>query len=220
MTPRHHPSEATLLAYGAGSLGEGLSLLVAGHLSFCPECRVNLAAAESLGGGLLEELAPVPLEAGARDRTLALIAREPAPAIVAPPPRVYRDPLIPAPLERYLGTGLDGIRWRMVVPGLAQSEIVPHDLLGSGSLRMLRIAKGKSLPRHGHTGTELTLVLKGDFSDHTGEFVRGDLAETDEDLVHEPVSGRKEDCICVIATEGPLKFESALARLFQKFTGF
>jgi putative transcriptional regulator len=50
MTPNHHPGEATLLAYAAGGLGEGLSLVVASHLSFCPECRANVAAGEAVGG--------------------------------------------------------------------------------------------------------------------------------------------------------------------------
>jgi putative transcriptional regulator len=107
-----------------------------------------------------------------------------------------------------------------VAPGLHQFELLPHDLLHGGNLRMLRIAPGKKLPRHGHTGTELTLVLAGSYSDELGRFARGDAAETDDDIVHEPLSGRDEDCICLIATEGPLKFESLVARVFQRFTGF
>ncbi|MGH7091683.1 MAG: cupin domain-containing protein, partial [Stellaceae bacterium] len=117
-------------------------------------------------------------------------------------------------------TGFDGIRWRTIAPGLSHCEILPRDLLGDGTLRLLRIAKGKKLPRHGHTGTELTLVLKGAYSDATGQFMRGDLAETDEALVHEPISGRDEDCVCLIATEGRLKFDSAIVRIFRPFTGF
>jgi putative transcriptional regulator len=220
MTPNHHPGEATLLAYAAGGLGEGLSLVVASHLSFCPECRANVAAGEAVGGSLLDELAPAELDRGARDRMLALIDKavpSPAPAL---PRRAPADPLVPAPLAAYLGGGLSAIEWRILAPGLRQSELLPHDLMGGANLRMLRIAPGKKMPRHGHTGTELTLVLRGAYTDELGRFGRGDVAETDDDIVHEPLSERAEDCICLIATEGPLKFDSLIARTVQRFTGF
>jgi putative transcriptional regulator len=222
MPPRQHPSEATLLAYAAGALTEALSLVTASHLAFCPDCRRQVAHGEAMGGSLLETIAPVLLDAGARDRALALIAA-PAPRIAAPPaPKrtPIGDPRLPAPLGRYLGCGLDAIPWRMLAPGIRHYEILPHDLLGGGNLRMLRIAPGRALPRHGHTGTELTLVLCGSYSDELGVYGGGDVGETDDDIVHEPVSGRDEDCICVIATEGPLKFDSRIARVFQRFTGF
>ena len=54
----------------------------------------------------------------------------------------------------------------------------------------------------------------------SGRFARGDVAEPDAAIVHEPLSGRDEDCVCLIATEGPLKFEGLVARVFQRFTGF
>jgi putative transcriptional regulator len=219
MTPRHHPSEATILAYSAGALGEGLSLVVASHLGFCPDCRAQVAQGEAIGGMLLDDLAPAPLAVGVRERLLQQLDR-PEPQQVAPSLPHSADPLVPGPLGRYLRDGPASIRWRLMAPGLRQFEIVPHALLGVGNLRMLRIAPGKMLPRHGHTGTELTLVLRGSFTDELGRFERGDVAETDEDIVHQPASDRDEDCVCIIATEGPLKFESPLARAFQRFTHF
>ena len=218
MTPLHHPGEATLLTYAAGGLGEGLSLVVACHLAFCRQCRASVAAGETVGGTLLEELAPAALEASARERMLALLDKAPPPALSLPRPSA--DPLVPAPLGPYLGRSLSAIEWHILVPGLRQVELVPHDLMGGANLRMLRIGPGKKLPRHGHTGTELTLVLSGSYSDHLGRFGRGDVAETDDDIVHEPLSDRDEDCICLIATEGPLKFDSLIARIYQRFAGF
>jgi putative transcriptional regulator len=220
MTPHQHPSDATLLAYAAGALTEALALVTASHLAYCPECRRQVAQGEAMGGSMLETLAPAALEVGVRDRVLALLAKpEPRPASPVPQPRVA-DPLLPAPLARYLKGGLDTIAWHFLAPGVRHFEILPHDLLRGGNLRMLRIAPGKSLPRHGHTGTELTLVLRGSYSDELGRYGGGDVGETDEDIVHEPISGREEDCICVIATEGPLKFDSVIARTIQRFTGF
>jgi putative transcriptional regulator len=218
MTPRHHPSDATLLTYAAGSMSEGLSLVVASHLAFCGDCRETVASGELIGGNLLDALAPEALAAHSRERALAMIAAAPAPLPEPPPPRRL-DPLTPAPLGRYLNCDLAAISWRMLGPGLRHFEVLPPDLVRGANLRLLRIAPGRKLPRHGHTGTELTLVLSGSYTDELGQFVRGDVAETDDDIVHEPVSDRDVDCICLIATEGPLKFESMIARVFQRFTG-
>ena len=217
MTPRHHPSDATLLTYAAGSLGEGLSLVVASHLAFCADCRASVAAGEVLGGNLFEALEPEPLAAQAREQVLATIGRT---AVLTPPvPPPPFDPLLPAPLGRYLKRDLAAIPWRVLAPGLKHFEVLPRDLLRGANLRLLRIAPGRRLPRHSHTGTELTLVLTGSYTDEFGQFARGDVAETDDEILHEPVSDPGEDCICLIATEGRLKFESRIARLFQRFSG-
>jgi len=216
MSPQHHPSDASLLTYAAGSLGEGLSLVVASHLAFCADCRAIVAEGELVGGNLLDALAPEALAAGSRERVLAMLGNAPAPP---PPPSRLLDPRLPAPLGRYLNRDLPAIPWRVLGPGLRHFEVLPHDLARGANLRLLRIAPGRRLPRHGHTGTELTLVLAGAYTDELGRFARGDVAETDDAIVHEPVSERDEDCICLIATEGPLKFESMIARVFQRFTG-
>ena len=41
----HHPDDATFMAYAAGTLSEGFSLVVAAHLEYCLRCRNNLAKA-------------------------------------------------------------------------------------------------------------------------------------------------------------------------------
>ena len=219
MMPQHHPSEATILAYAAGALPEGLSLVVASHLTFCPDCRSQVYDGEAIGGALLADLVPAALSVGTRERVLLQLERPAQPQVAAPRPFVA-DPLVPEPLGRYLRDGAASFKWRLMAPGLRQFEILPHSRLSGGNFRMLRIAPGKMLPRHGHTGTELTLVLRGSYTDELGQFRRGDVAETDDDIVHQPVSDQDEDCICIIATEGPLKFESPLARAFQRFSGF
>ena len=61
-------------------------------------------------------------------------------------------------------------------------------LTGAGKLRLLKVAPGHGIPEHGHGGAELTLVLRGSFHDETGRYARGDVADLDETVEHQPVA--------------------------------
>ncbi|AWU97039.1 ChrR family anti-sigma-E factor [Azospirillum ramasamyi] len=232
--PNHHPSDALLVAYGAGSLAEGLSLAVAVHLAHCPDCRAALAEVEALGGALLEELPPAPLETLSLSATLARLDLEEAPANPckagraglawggrrpADPP-LLGGPAIPAPLRPYVPrtTELDRLTWQRLAPGVRRVELMPRSATG-GAAQLLRIAPGTALPHHGHGGLELTVVLSGHFADELGRYGPGDLAELDGDTDHQPIADSHRDCICLIATDAPLRFTGLMGRLMQPFIG-
>jgi putative transcriptional regulator len=82
---------------------------------------------------------------------------------------------------------------------------------------LLYIPAGAAMPNHSHNGMELTLVLQGAFSDEIDHFARGDVELGDEDLHHTPVADPGVDCICLAATDAPLKFNSLIPRLLQPF---
>ena len=94
-------------------------------------------------------------------------------------------------------------------------------LSGSGKthLQLLRISSGIKLPEHGHGGEELTVILRGSYSDHTGRYAVGDVADLDEDIEHQPMVDSAMDCICLVATEAPTRFKSIWARIAQPFIG-
>ena len=76
------------------------------------------------------------------------------------------------------------------------------------------------MPEHGHGGAELTLVLRGAFHDETGRYARGDVADLDETVEHQPVvTDAGGDCICLIASEKPERFHGLVARLLQPLRG-
>ena len=76
----HHPPDDTVLRYANGTLPEAPAIVVATHLSFCPDCRVRMHTYEMLGGSVLDEVAPSALSADALSITLAkLDARGPEP---------------------------------------------------------------------------------------------------------------------------------------------
>ncbi len=226
--PNHHPSDALLVAYGAGSLGEGLSLAVAVHLAHCPDCRATLAEVEALGGALLEDLPPAPLESLSLAATLDRLEREEAPGnpckAMRIRPRCSRpaapaaaSPTLPSPLRAYVPS-LEDLSWQRLAPGVRRVELLPRTSSG-GAAQLLRIAPGTALPHHGHGGLELTVVLSGHFADELGRYGPGDLAEVDGDTNHQPIADSHRDCVCLIATDAPLRFTGLMGRLMQPFIG-
>lgn len=217
MTPNHHPSDALLVAYSAGSLCEGLSLAVATHLAHCPLCRSIAAEIDAVGGALLEELPPEAMSRGALESVLDRI--EGQPPCRAPLPRIGHTCASgprPSPLDRYIGP-LAEQRWQRIAPGVRRIAVLRRP--GRGAVQLLRIAPGTSLPHHGHEGLELTMVLSGSFVDEMGRFGPGDLAEMDGEVRHQPIADTHEDCICLIATDAPLRFTGLVGRLMQPFIG-
>ncbi len=218
MKPRHHPDDATIVSYAAGAVTEGLSLTIAAHLAWCGRCRERLAEAEHLGGMLIERLETAPLRDESFDKVWARVAAD-APEAPRPAARLPATGEIPAVLAPWLPDGLDGVRWRGVVPGVRQ---FPLSGIASerGAVRLLSIAPGTTIPHHGHQGSELTLVLRGSYADEIGRFGPGDLADLDPDVHHQPIADTAEPCICIVATDAPLRFSNLLGRVVRPLLGF
>lgn len=208
-TIHHHPDDATLLAYAAGSLPEAFNLIVATHISLCDHCRGSADAYDAVGGSMLATQAPqAKMGPGSLE---VVLQRMDAPEIVT---SERRPGVLPAPLQDYVGGDLNQIKWRPLGMGVKQA-ILPTSK--AASARLLRIPAGAAMPDHGHNGTEMTLVLQGAFQDVDGYFARGDLETADSDVQHVPVADIHEDCICLAVTDAPLRFTGWLPRILQKF---
>lgn len=208
---RHHLSDALLIGYSAGQLPEAFNLLVATHVSMCDECRARLAAFDAVGGALLDDLDQAQISADSLSATMARIrGRAPSPRTV---PLRSRG-LFPDPLRAYVGGDIEAVKWRAIGGGVRQA-ILPT--ARDASARLLHIPAGVAVPDHGHRGMELTLVLQGAFRDETDRFGTGDVEIATEELEHTPVAEPGEDCICLAATDAPLRFSGFLPRLLQPF---
>ncbi len=218
----HHISDELLMDYAGGALEEGWSIAVATHLAVCPECRSRLAAMEATGGALLEDIT-CPTDAendkASWNAIMAAVARPDGAAkqICAPRSGPVSSTTVPEPLRSYLHGDLDSLRWRPLGLGAYHYPIKTEDR--GISVRLLRIPSGKPVPEHSHNGRELTLVLRGAFSDGDDTFGPGDFEETDETINHQPIALPGEDCICLAVTDAPLKFKSRLVKLIQPFIG-
>jgi putative transcriptional regulator len=207
----HHLPDPILMAHAAGTLPEAFGLVVATHISLCDECRARLQAFEAVGGTVLDAAGEAPVSDGALDATMLRIASRAKDPIKA---RMPASAVFPAPLRDYVGGDLDAVRWRSVAGGVRQSILASSR---SGSVRLLHIPAGAAMPDHGHRGTEMTMVLQGAFSDADGRFARGDVEVATEATSHTPVAEPGQACVCLAATDAPLRFSGLIPRIVQPF---
>lgn len=211
MSPRHHPSEALLVDYSAGTLDVARELVVATHVGSCDICARDTALFDAVGGAMLDDLPPAPVAEDALATVLGRIER-PAPSN---PPRVEQDAdWIPVP-SSVIEAAIKRRRW--AAPGVWVAPIT-GDRSGQRAY-LLRIGKGMSVPRHTHRGAELVVVLKGAYADGDACHRPGDFVENELELTHKPEATMDGECICLIAADGALVPRDWVGRLFQPFVG-
>jgi putative transcriptional regulator len=213
MSIQHHLADDTLLSLASGKLNAGLALVAAAHLHGCEHCRARLGAFEAVGGALLDEMAPAPMALTAFTDVLARLdespaaapARAPLQADLHLPPDMALPPVLAAcEIGRWYWLGR-GVRYSQVrLPWAPEANVM-----------LLRVAANCAVFRHTHARHELTQILHGGYSDCTGQYGPGDMAEGDEALLHQPRAD-EEGCICLGALDGGLVLGGWLGRLQRR----
>ncbi len=225
MSASHHPDDAVLAAYSAGTLKPGFDVVIAAHLERCPACRRAVALFEAAGGDLLDEAAPTAMADDALSHLLARIERPEAAPEPALEPLNSRGgsvspPLLDTPRDhRPLAERLKLRRRRWIGPG-AWVQTVDIDTEDGDRVYLLRVPGGMKGLKHSHHGPEFTLVLSGALRDGDTVFRPGDFVECDSDLTHQP-SAEMDDggCVCLIASEGGIAPADRLGRVVAALTG-
>lgn len=200
------PLDALLAAYAAGSLPLPLHALVGSHVELNPRSASFVSDLDVIGGAEIARQEPVAVTT--RDAMLARIfSLGDSPAAMAP-----QDPIFPPSMLRFVGRGSRDMAWRMVLPGVKECVIPCDDEIEA---KLYWIKAGRKMPAHTHEGEEITIVLKGGFTDISGHYGRGDVAIADDELDHTPVADSDEDCICFAVTDAPLKLTGPVGRLVQ-----
>lgn len=201
----HHIPDSVLAAYAAGNLPHAYSVVVASHVSLCQQCQVALAAHQVVGGAVLEATDSVAVSGSLKSNILAQLDDSFIPEPVYDRSGVYPGPVMAA---------LKGKppKWKSLGMGVRQSILSSDE---NGSVRLLFIPPGQAVPDHSHNGLELTLVLQGSFSDEGGRFGVGDVEVANEDVEHTPIADAGDPCICLAATDAPLRFNAFVPRLLQ-----
>lgn len=211
---KHHLTEPLLMGYAAGTLPEAFNLVVATHITMCDTCRAALAEYDAVGGEVMLDSDPVDVAEDALAATLAMIDG----GVMTEQETPKRTPhsVFPGPLQDYISGDIDSLKWRKVGGGVSQLVLKTSS---DASVRLLRIPAGTAVPDHGHQGTELTLVLQGAFTDEQDRFGAGDVEVANEEMHHTPIAEQGMDCICLAATDAPLRFNGIVPRLAQRFIG-
>ncbi len=205
----HHPSDLTLASYAAGTLDEARRLVVATHVTKCPNCLIAVRNLLQVGGMILESVEPAEMREGALDDALRALDQQPVQGS-----HEIGDEQLPLPLLDYaMGP------WRRIGGGV-QWRSVSLPIVNDIRVFMLRARGGTHLPRHRHEGIEWTCVLEGAFEHDLGRFGPGDFDEADESVEHNPVVEEGPACVCLVALKGNIQMQSLLGRLLQPFIRF
>lgn len=215
----HHPSDALLLDYASGAAAEPVSLLVATHLTLCSQCRSKVATYEALGGMLIEEIDEADtLPESMKDGLLASLDEVDNSLMPVQSTGIGENALtakIPQPLRAYCEEAIENAEWQW--SGFGIKKIPLLEMQDDFDCYLLMIRGGKKVPQHDHAGNEWSLVLDGSFTDETGHFARGDIAERHQGEKHQPVAGPGADCICLVVADAPVRLTGTVGRLLNPF---
>jgi putative transcriptional regulator len=212
MSIDHHPTDAMLAAFAAGTLDHGTHVAIATHLFACPQCRSFIRSIEHVGGAMLADLPPAEMSS---DALAAVAARleEPAVKPVGSPVTVPESevPGLPQFVRRYRFGN-----WKWIAPSV---HLRPVALPCPSETRifLLRSGPGTKMLQHTHSGLELTCVLSGAFRQDGEYFGPGDFDLGDETIDHRPVVDPGQECICLVAMQGRLELKGIVGRLVQPF---
>jgi putative transcriptional regulator len=209
----HHPSTEMLAEYASGALPMSHNLCVATHLEHCPTCQHEYARLNQVGAALFDSLAadsgtPNPDEQALKDRIFQQLDSVAPVAVSAKPASTQNG--IPKALRQWIPENYDQLSWFRLTPAFRLVTLL-KDRDGA-QIALSRVKPGGRMGHHRHTGTELTVVLKGAFSDDSGLYKKGDFVVRDARHRHRPVVTRDAECICLMVTAAPIQFTGRLTR--------
>jgi putative transcriptional regulator len=214
-----HPAQELLVEYTTGSLSVAPTISITTHLQFCDQCRHMTESLAAIGGELLEETKAIPVSTDLLERVLSCLDE---PGSTAESVSIRRAPVVdetiamlPQFVKQFLPEG--NLDWRFLSPSLKKSVISVGEDIHELALHLIK-AGGKA-PEHGHNGSEITVVLKGSFSDEDGVYHPGDFIVREPGEVHRPTAARNEECICLSVLAAPIKL-TGIKRVFNPLLGF
>lgn len=212
--PTHHPDQFLLSDYAAGSTASAVALPMAVHLEHCGKCREDVQALTGLGAQLFEELEPLSVSDDALSRvfdSLDIDGEE-----VAPAKSGHRDDF-PSVLQGLVPENIEDLHWKRLGRALRVAHLGLGDSEREVSLHHIRA--GGRVSEHGHKGNEITVVLRGGFSDADGDYQVGDFIWRTPEHVHRPVAWADTDCLCLSVLDAPIRIKGWLGQFVNPFLG-
>ena len=210
-----HPTSQQIEQFSAGNCESATALMISAHIDMCGVCRSR--SQQYLECFKIEAMSDeIPLGSEFKDMldkiTLLPVAEQ---KIIYTKPTLELDGrhfALPRALQRF--TSKTG-NWSRLVDKLWQAPVELGDM-GKGTF--IYMEKGGRVPEHTHRGSELTLVIDGQYSDGLADYDCGDFTLMDGTNKHQPHSEADEGCLVFTIVDKPLHFTSGLARLLNPFS--
>ncbi|MEM9269534.1 MAG: ChrR family anti-sigma-E factor [Pseudomonadota bacterium] len=206
-----HPNDAYLMAYANGTLSDGMNVLIASHLTYCPICREKVAQYEALQGGLLETSVSDDVRV---DASLDMIFDRMASAPIEVERPVAKTN-VPSPIAAHIDGELEDLPWRFRLPGLYDYPLPQFE---GEDVCLLKAKPGTGMLSHTHEEDEATLILTGVMEDGDTLLRAGDVAIAGPEHDHHPKIVGDEICYCLVVMSGRLKFTGPVGRALNLFT--
>lgn len=236
----YHPDSRYLTDFASANLSLAEAVCVSAHLEFCGKCRGHVQQLKDVGAHLLTQLEPEELEADSFTRLMSKIgsadAAASSPSTPAEPalslneceqdeaarskelPRSLVDVFLPRSVRSLSRGGLQNLSWAQLGKAL---RVAPLPIFGeSRETAIYDIKAGGRMPEHEHRGEEITVLLKGSFSDADGSYSRGDFVVRNAGEAHQPTATQDTDCICLVCLERPVRPRGLFYRLLEPFVQY
>lgn len=217
-----HPDSRFLTDFAAGSLPLSEAVCVAAHLEFCPKCRSHVQQLGDLAAQMMARLEPETADDKGFDRLMARIdagdATQQDDIFAATPPPSGLVTGMPRVVQKLSRGVMSDLRWVQLGRSLrvAPLSVGNHER----QTAIYDIKAGGRMPEHEHRGEEITVLLKGSFSDADGKYVRGDFVVRHEGERHQPTATLDTDCLCLVSLAAPIRPSSWLYRAMEPLINF
>jgi len=230
-----HPSDNDLLEFSAGNLDWALSICVSAHLQFCPSCKNKVKKYNCIGGSLLSQSTGVEVSKATFSSLMNRIhqAKEESTdtSITSDGVGVKQEDSLTHPSNEELNVSSDSralpdvvqklipkgqaLKWSFVSPSLRAAQLTTGQ--NKYEVCFHKIKRGGKVAEHDHRGLEVTLVLKGSFSDADGNYMPGDFIVKEPGDVHRPIAAQDQDCLCLSVVAAPVKVKGAIGKIVNPF---
>ena len=222
---KYHPDTRFLTDYAAGSLDESQALCVAAHLHYCPACQTKVRELTQLGAEFFLNQEKEEVSEDCFDSIMTKISdlpklKEQTPASTAttlaetPESELAKGKHssdLPRAIQKLTGGNIDSLKWRNIGKSFRYSDIDMGDSQRETSL--LHIKASGNIPTHHHSGDEITVILKGSFSDQEDQYQVGDYIVRTSGETHTPVASQNESCLCLATLDAPIVMKNWFYRI-------
>lgn len=219
---KYHPDTRFITDYAAGTLPLSQALCVSAHLHYCSACRSRAHSLTDLGAGLMDKLEPEKLSPGSFEKIKLRLSQQVAGSknddasteqitIDKTKSRSRSENDLPRAINSYTGGSLGSLNWASIGKSFKYSNLNTMDHKRETTL--FHIKAGGSIPKHHHRGDEITVVLKGSFSDADDHYHQGDFIIRTQGETHTPVASQDKDCLCLSTLDEPIVMNNWIYRL-------